>query len=88
MSCVLHFIKSALHTKISNGFKVIGVVFAEAVTRDITAIEEVPQNVGVEENIVEKGGISCLQPPKDEAFGIIIICCVLFLHIIITFYGD
>ena len=87
MSCILHLIKRALDTEVSNGLKVVRIVFSETESCDVTAIKEIPEDVGVEEYIVEQGGISCLQSPQDESFRIIIIRVVLLLHVVVTLYG-
>ena len=88
MSGVLHLIKRALHTEVSDGFKVVGIVFSETEPCDVAAIKKVPEDVGVEENIVEQGGISGLESPEDESFCLIIIGVVLLLNVVVTLYRD
>ena len=88
MSGVLHLVKGALHTEVSDGFKVVGIVFSQTEPCDIAAIKEVPEDVGVEENIVEQGGIAGLEPPQDESFCLIIIGVVLLLNIVVTIHRD
>ena len=86
MSCILDLIKGALDTEVSDGLKVVGIVFSETEASDVAAIKEIPKNVGVEENIVEEGSISCLESPQDESFCIIVIGVVLLLNVVVTLY--
>ena len=88
MSGVLHLIKGALYTEVSDGFKVIGIVFSETEPCDIAAIKEIPEDIGVEENIVEQGGIAGLESPQDEPFCLIIIGVVLLLNVVVAIYRD
>ena len=88
MSSVLNLVKGALNTEVSDGFKIVGIVFSKTEPCDVAAVQQVPKNVGVEENIVEQGGIASLEPPQDESFCFIIICSILLLHVFITILRD